>query len=127
MQYGPTEGYAPLREWVAGQLRVAGAGAVAADNVLIVSGSQQALDLLGKIFLDPGDRVLVAAPTYLGALRAFDAYEPRYLGVPTDDEGMLPDALGAALKERPKLAYVIPNFDNQTGVTMSLERRKLLT
>ena len=127
LQYGPTEGHAPLREWVADQLRVAGAGAVTADNVLIVSGSQQALDLLGKIFLDPGDRVLVAAPTYMGALRAFDAYEPRYLSVPTDDEGVLPDALGAVLKERPKLAYVIPNFDNPTGVTLSLERRQLLT
>ena len=127
LQYGPTEGYAPLREWVADQLRVAGAAAVTADNVLIVSGSQQALDLVGKIFLDPGDAVVVAAPTYMGALRAFDAYEPRYLSVPTDDEGMVPDALEAALKERPKLAYVIPNFDNPTGVTLSLERRRRLT
>lgn len=126
LQYGPTEGYAPLREWVADQLRAAGAGAVGADNVLIVSGSQQALDLLGKIFLDPGDAVAVAAPTYMGALRAFDAYEPRYLSIPTDDEGMVPGDLEAALKERPKLAYVIPNFDNPTGVTLSLERRRLL-
>lgn len=126
LQYGPTEGYAPLREWVAEQLRAAGAGAVTADNVLIVSGSQQALDLLGKVFIDPGDKVLVAAPTYMGALRAFDPYEPHYLGVPTDDEGTLPDALEAALQKRPKLAYVIPNFDNPTGVTLSLERRKHL-
>lgn len=125
LQYGPTEGYAPLREWVAAQLQDVGA-AVAPEDVLIVSGSQQALDLLGKIFLDPGDKVLVAAPTYMGALRAFDAYEPRYLGVPTDDEGLVPEALGAALKKRPKLAYVIPNFDNPTGVTLSLERRNLL-
>lgn len=126
LQYGPTEGYMPLREWVAAQLQAGGSQGVSAQNVQILSGSQQALDLLGKIFLNPGDTVLVAAPTYMGALRAFDAYEPTYLSVPTDDEGMLPDALEAALKTRPKLVYVIPNFDNPTGITMSLERRKLL-
>ncbi len=126
LQYGTTEGYLPLRTWVAAQLGAGGAEGVTAQNVQIVSGSQQGLDLLGKLFLDPGDTVVVAAPTYMGALRAFDAYEPNYLSVPTDDEGMLPDALGAALKTRPKLLYVIPNFDNPTGVTMSLERRKLL-
>lgn len=126
LQYGTTEGYAPLREWVAAQLEAAGSAGVTAQNVQILSGSQQALDLLGKMFLDPGDTMVVAAPTYMGALRAFDAYEPRYLSVPTDDEGMLPDALEAALKTRPKLVYVIPNFDNPTGITMSLERRKVL-
>ena len=126
LQYGTTEGYLPLRTWVAAQLQAGGSAGVTAQNVQIVSGSQQGLDLLGKIFLDPGDTLLVAAPTYMGALRAFDAYEPRYISVPTDDEGMLPDALGAALKTRPKLVYVIPNFDNPTGITMSLARRKLL-
>ncbi len=126
LQYGPTEGYAPLRAWVAAQLGAGGAKGVTAQHVQIVSGSQQGLDLLGKIFLDPSDTLLVAAPTYMGALRAFDAYEPRYLSVPTDAEGMLPDALEAALKTRPKLVYVIPNFDNPAGVTTSLPRRKLL-
>lgn len=126
LQYGTTEGYLPLREWVAAQLTAGGAQGVVAQNVQILSGSQQALDLLGKIFLDPGDTLLVAAPTYMGALRAFDAYEPTYLSVPTDDEGMLPDALEAALQTKPKLIYVIPNFDNPTGITMSLERRKFL-
>ena len=126
LQYGPTEGYTPLRAWVAAQLEAGGATGVTAQNVQIVSGSQQGLDLLGKIFLDPGDTVVVAAPTYMGALRAFDAYEPRYLGVPTDAEGMLPDALEAALQKRPKLVYVIPNFDNPAGITMSLARRKTL-
>lgn len=126
LQYGTTEGYAPLRAWVAAQLQAGGAKGVTAQHVQIVSGSQQGLDLLGKIILDPGDTVLVAAPTYMGALRAFDAYQPNYLSVLTDDEGMLPDALENALKTRPKLIYVIPNFDNPTGITMSLSRRKLL-
>lgn len=126
LQYGTAEGYAPLRVWVAAQLQAAGSTGVTAQDVQIVSGSQQGLDLLGKIFLDPGDMLLVAAPTYMGALRAFNAYEPRYLSVPTDAEGMLPDALEAALKTRPKLVYVIPNFDNPAGVTTSLPRRKLL-
>lgn len=126
LQYGTTEGYAPLRAWVAAQLQAGGSKGVTAQHVQMVSGSQQGLNLLGKIILDPGDTVLVAAPTYMGALRAFDAYQPNYLSVPTDDEGMLPDALEAALQTRPKLVYVIPNFDNPTGITMSLPRRKLL-
>lgn len=126
LQYGPTEGYMPLREWVAAQLEAGGSRDITAQNVQIMSGSQQALDLLGKIFLDPGDTMLVAAPTYMGALRAFDAYEPNYISVPTDEDGMLPDALEAALKTKPKLVYVIPNFDNPTGITMSLARRELL-
>ncbi len=125
LQYGTTEGYGPLREWVAAQLQATGA-AVTPEQVQIMSGSQQALDLLGKVFLEPGDTVVVAAPTYMGALRAFDAYEVSYIGVPTDSEGMLPGALEAALQTRPKLVYVIPNFDNPTGITMSLARRKLL-
>jgi len=120
LQYSTTEGYAPLREWVAARL-----GAAAAQ-VQIVSGSQQALDLVAKIFLNPGDAVVLGAPTYMGALRAFDAYEVDYLSVPTDDEGMLPGALEAALKTRPKLVYVTPNFDNPTGVTTSLARRQVL-
>ena len=136
LQYGMTEGYGPLREWVAAQLnadgvktdgvQVDGVKDVIPEQVQIMSGSQQALDLLGKVFLEPKDTVVVAAPTYMGALRAFDAYEVSYLGVPTDSEGMLPDALEAALQTRPKLVYVIPNFDNPTGITMSLARRKLL-
>lgn len=120
LQYSTTEGYRPLREWVAARLQAS------AEGVQIVSGSQQALDLIAKLFLNPGDTVVVGAPTYVGALRAFDAYEVEYISVPTDDEGMLPDALEAALKTRPKLVYVIPNFDNPTGVTVSLERRRAM-
>ena len=119
-QYGTSEGYLPLREWVAQGLKVE------AEQVQIVSGSQQGLDMIAKIFLDAGDKVVVAEPTYLGALRTFDVYEAQYLPVVCDEEGMLPEALEAALKQKPKLIYVIPNFDNPTGISMSLERRQNL-
>ena len=120
LQYSTTEGYAPLRAWVAQRL------GVPSEHVQIVSGSQQGLDLVAKVFFNPRDKVVVGAPTYMGALRAFDAYEVDYLTVACDSEGMLPDALEAALKQDPKMIYVIPNFDNPTGVTMSLERRHAL-
>ena len=121
LQYSTTEGYSPLRAWAAEQLPGA-----AAERVQIVSGSQQALDLVAKALLDPGDRVALAAPTYMGALRAFDPYEPEYLTVASDEDGLLPGSLEAALKRGPKLVYVIPNFDNPRGTTMSLERRRNL-
>ena len=120
LQYGTSEGYTPLREWVAEGLKVV------PEQVQIVSGSQQGLDIIAKIFLDPGDKVVVAEPTYLGALRTFDVYEAQYLSVTCDEEGMLPEALEAALKQKPKLIYAIPNFDNPTGISMSLERRQKL-
>ena len=121
LQYSTTEGYPPLRAWAAEQLP-----GTDAERVQIVSGSQQALDLVAKALLDPGDRVVLAAPTYMGALRAFDPYQPEYLTVASDDDGLLPDSLEAALKRAPKLVYVIPNFDNPRGITMSLERRRNL-
>ena len=121
LQYSTTEGYPPLRAWAAEQLPGADA-----ERVQIVSGSQQALDLVSKALLDPGDRVVLAAPTYMGALRAFDPYEPEYLTVASDEDGLLPGSLEAALGRGPKLVYVIPNFDNPRGTTMSLERRKSL-
>lgn len=120
LQYSTTEGYAPLREWVAEAHRTV------PEAVQVVSGSQQGLDLVAKVLLDPGDKVVVTAPTYMGALRAFDAYEPHYLTVGVDEQGMLPDELEAALKEGPKLIYAIANFDNPTGITLSLERRHKL-
>jgi 2-aminoadipate transaminase len=120
LQYGTSEGYTPLREWVAQGMKVS------TGQVQIVSGSQQGLDIIAKIFLDAGDKVVVAEPTYLGALRTFDVYEAQYLSVLCDDEGMLPEALEAALKQNPKLIYAIPNFDNPTGISMSLERRQHL-
>ena len=121
LQYSTTEGYVPLREWVCSRMPN-----TKLENVQIVSGSQQGLDLMAKLILDPGDKVVVTSPTYMGALRAFDAYEVEYLSVEVDADGMLPDSLEAALKQNPKLIYAIPNFDNPTGITMSLERRHAL-
>src|SRR5690606_18063455 len=122
LQYGPTEGYAPLREWVAEDLKRVGADDVTIDEVLIVSGSQQALDLLGKLFVDPGSKVLVEAPSYLGALQSFSLYEPRYETVPTDEEGLIPEGLTDERMADARFIYALPNFQNPTGRTLSLER-----
>jgi 2-aminoadipate transaminase len=120
LQYGTTEGFLPFREWIAARHNAK------VENVLVTCGSQQGLDIISKLFLNPGDKVAVAEPTYLGALQIFDSYEAEFIGIPTDDEGMTPEGLENALKQRPKLVYVIPNFDNPTGITMSLERRQKL-
>jgi 2-aminoadipate transaminase len=125
LQYGTTEGYAPLREMIAERSRRIGI-AVAADQVLITSGSQQCLDLLGKILINPGDRILIETPTYLGALQAWDAYQAEYVTVASDQDGMDPQALEWALRAGPKFIYVLPNFQNPRGVTLSLERRQTL-
>lgn len=122
LQYSTTEGYLPLREWIA--IRMPGA---TPEHVQIVSGSQQGLDLLGKVLIDPGSRVLVEAPTYLGALSAFNPYEPEYVSVSMDDEGLDLGALEAALKARPvKFMYVLPTFQNPSGRLMGLERRRAI-
>ena len=125
LQYSTTEGYLPLREMVARHTSRYGIK-VSPDNIVITSGSQQALALIGKIFINPGDRVLVEEPTYLGALQAWNAYGAQYVTVPTDDEGMRVDELEKALRIGPKFIYVLPNFQNPTGRTMSLERRHKL-
>ncbi|MBC7204483.1 MAG: PLP-dependent aminotransferase family protein [Pusillimonas sp.] len=126
LQYGPTEGYRPLREWVAQDLKRIGAHDVNVDQVLIVSGSQQALDLLGKLFIDPGSKVLVEAPSYLGALQSFSLYEPNYVAVPTDDKGLIPEGLTDDRVENARFIYALPNFQNPTGRTLNLERREAL-
>jgi 2-aminoadipate transaminase len=123
LQYGSTEGYTPLREMIARHSLRYGID-VSADNILITGGSQQALDLLGKIFINRGDRILVESPTYLGALQAWNAYGAEYVPVPSDENGMNPDYLEEALRTGPKFMYVLPNFQNPTGVTITLERRK---
>ncbi|HEU5077685.1 MAG TPA: PLP-dependent aminotransferase family protein [Opitutaceae bacterium] len=126
LQYGVTEGFAPLREWLAAHLRDVVDLSVEASSVLITQGSQQGLDLLGKILLDPGDTVLVENPSYLGALQAFQAYEANIVGVACDDQGMRADALETALlgaADAPKFLYLIPNYQNPTGRSMSLARR----
>jgi 2-aminoadipate transaminase len=125
LQYGATEGYLPLREMIV-RHSVRYGIKVTAENVMVTSGSQQALDLLGKIFINRGDRVLVESPTYLGAIQAWNAYGAEYVAVPSDEYGMITDALEEALRTGPKFIYVLPNFQNPTGATMPLERREQL-
>jgi len=125
LQYSTTEGYPPLRELLVRHMRRYGIE-VGPDNVLVTSGSQQALDLVGKLFLNAGDRVLVEAPTYIGALQAFTSYQARYVTVPVDGEGLRVDLLEDALRAGPKFLYVLPNFQNPAGVTLSLARRRRL-
>ena len=125
LQYGPTEGYLPLRELLVRHMARYGID-VTPGNVLITSGAQQALDLLGKLFINSGDRILTEQPTYLGAIQAFTAYQARYLTVPIDDEGLRIDLLEDALRAGPKFLYILPNFQNPGGVTLSLERRRRL-
>jgi len=122
LQYGSTDGYLPLREMIARHTGRYGIN-VTADNILITSGSQQALDLIGKIFINPGDRILVESPTYVGAIQAWRAYGAEFIPVPFDEHGMRTDELEARLRAGPKFIYVLPNFQNPTGVTLSYERR----
>lgn len=131
LQYGPTEGEAPLREEIAKWMRREKAS-VEPENILITAGSQQGLDIVSKVFLDPNDIVIVELPTYIGGLQAFNAYRAKMIGVPQDDEGMRMDLLEKSLaklakkNKKPKFVYVVPDFQNPSGVTMSLERRKKL-
>jgi len=125
LQYSTTEGYRPLREMIArhtSRYMVE----VSADNILITSGSQQALDFVGRLFINRGDYIVVESPTYLGALQAWNAYGAQYIPVRMDENGMVVDELEAALRVGPKFIYVLPNFQNPSGVTLSLERRKKL-
>jgi 2-aminoadipate transaminase len=125
LQYGATEGYEPLREMIARHMaRYAILARV--ENVLITSGSQQALDLIGKLLINSGDRVLVEAPTYLGALQAFNGYGAEYLSVPIDGDGLRTELLETSLRLGPKFMYILPNFQNPAGVTLSPERRHQL-
>lgn len=128
LQYSTTEGFKPLREWIARRMNRRLGTSFDADNILITHGSQQALDLSGKVFLDEGDVVICESPTYLAAISAFKAYGCSFAEVPTDDQGMIPSELVRQLESNPrtKLIYVIPDFQNPTGRTWSLERRKQL-
>jgi len=122
LQYGETEGFQPLREMIARHIARYGINA-RLENVLITTGSQQALDLLGKLLINPGDRILVEAPTYLGALQAFNLYGAEYLSIPCDEDGLRTDLLEAVLRFGPKFMYVLPNFQNPGGFTLSGDRR----
>jgi 2-aminoadipate transaminase len=124
LQYAASEGYAPLREWVATQLRAQGLVADA-SQVLITTGSQQGLDLVGKVLIDAGSGVAVERPTYLGALQAFAPYEPEIVSVDCDDDGPLPERLGVARGAR--FLYLLPNFQNPSGRCMSALRRAQLS
>jgi 2-aminoadipate transaminase len=121
LQYAASEGFGPLREWAAAQLQAQGL-AVTAGQVLITDGSQQGLDLVGKVLIDPGSGVAVESPTYLGALQAFAPYEPEFVPVAGDDEGPTPEALDAARGTR--FLYLLPNFQNPGGRVMSAARRE---
>jgi 2-aminoadipate transaminase len=122
LQYSTTDGWHELREMIGRHVSRYGVNAEA-DDILVTSGSQQALDLVGKLLIDIGDRVIVGAPTYLGGLQAFKAYQGEFLSVPLDDDGMSIEPLEDLLKQKPKFIYVLPNFHNPAGVTLSLDRR----
>lgn len=130
LQYSVSEGYEPLREWIAGYMASRGVPA-SPENIVITAGSQQALDFLGKLLLTPGDTALVTAPTYLGALQAFAAYEPHYDTISPEQTNRTPASYSkAALKAAPgarvKFAYTVPDFANPTGETLSRSARTAL-
>ncbi len=126
LQYATTEGRPTLRQKIADRMNKIYNSDLKMENILITTGSQQNLDMAGKIFLNPGDVVLMEAPTYLAAINAFKAYECTFKEVPTDDKGMIPEALEKILEttENVKLVYVITDFQNPTGICWPMERRK---
>ena len=126
LQYATTEGRPTLRAKIADRMNRKYKSHLKAENMLITTGSQQNLDMAGKIFFDEGDVVLMESPTYLAAINAFKAYQPVFKEVPTDEKGMIPEELDKILAETPraKLIYVIPDFQNPTGICWSLERRQ---
>ena len=123
LQYGTSEGYPPLRQYLVEKMQEYDVPAEQ-ENILIINGSQQALDLIGKMFINPGDVILTEGPTYLGAIQSFRAYQARFVTVPLDEDGIQTDKLEEVLERHPvKFIYVLPNFHNPAGVTMALERR----
>jgi 2-aminoadipate transaminase len=128
LDYGELKGYRPLREYIADRMNRRGIS-ISAEGILLTFGSQQGIDIAARLMLDPGDVLAAEGPTYIGALQAFDAYEPSYCLCPVDDEGLPVDNLAAhtlRTGQAPKIIYVIPNFQNPTGQTMSLRRRQEL-
>ncbi len=124
LQYGPTDGYLPLRAWIADYLSTSDAKIIP-EQILMTSGSQQALDLLGKVLIDEGSKVMVETPSYLGALQAFSVYRPNFVSVKTDDHGLVPSSMND-LADGARLLYALPNFQNPTGRSLSVERRQEL-
>lgn len=127
LQYSPSEGYVQLREFLAGSMSQY-MTKVNADDILIVNGSQQGLELIGKIFVDPGTNIVCSRPTYLGALQAWTSYQAQFIGVPLDENGMCVEEIPAAIQsgDSPRIVYVLPNFHNPAGTTLPLERRERL-
>lgn len=126
MQYSATDGFPPLREAIAERMNRKLHTNVTADSILVTNGSQQCLDFVGRVFLDEGDKIIVESPSYLGALNAFKAYGPEFIEIPTDEDGMIMSELEKALAANPdvKFIYVIPDFQNPSGRTWPIERRK---
>ncbi|BEU96915.1 PLP-dependent aminotransferase family protein [Acidovorax sp. DW039] len=125
LQYGATEGYNPLREQLAAFMTSKGAKDVAADNLIVTTGSQQALDLLGKTLISPGDKVIVEGPTFLATIQCFRLYGAELISAPIDGNGVKTDELEKLIAEhKPKFVYLIPTFGNPSGAMLSLERRK---
>jgi 2-aminoadipate transaminase len=125
-QYGITEGVMALRELIVDEM-ASRAVRCTTDELLVTTGSQQALDLLGKIFLDPGDVILTETPTYLAAIQAFQCFQAKFQPVATDEQGIIPEAVDElSAKGKVRFLYVIPNFQNPSGRTLSVERRKQL-
>jgi 2-aminoadipate transaminase len=124
LQYGPTEGYPPLKDYLIETMAKYEIPAVR-ENILFTNGSQQALDFIGRVFINEGDKIITGRPTYLGAIQAWNVYGPDYVTVPLDDDGMRMDELEKALVANPgvKFIYVLPNFHNPAGTTLPLERR----
>jgi 2-aminoadipate transaminase len=124
LQYGSTEGYKPLREYIAKRYQNSGLD-INSDNILMINGSQQGLDLIGKIFLNREDVVLIERPTYLAAIQSFGLYEPKFVSVPLLEDGVDLDVLEDMIESlNPKLFYSIPNFQNPTGITYSKNKRE---
>ena len=132
LQYGPTEGDPRLIDFLVQWMREHEGAEIDHSYFLICSGAQQALDLIGRVFIDPGDPIIVGLPTYLGAIQAFQSYRANLIGVPVDKQGMDVERVEEILKEfagkglKVKFIYIVPDFQNPTGVTLSLERREKL-
>ncbi|MCO1601705.1 PLP-dependent aminotransferase family protein [Desulfosporosinus nitroreducens] len=126
LQYGTTEGYLPLREEIAAQMRIKGIQAEA-ENIFLTNGSQQGLDLIAKLFINPGDIVLLQNPSYLGAIQTFRSYQANFETIPTNGTGIDSAALELSIKlNRPKIIYLAPTYQNPTGTTLTVEERKMV-
>ncbi len=128
LQYSISEGYGPLRDWIKDDLYAKGMFNWKEDDVIITAGAQQVMEMTAKVICNEGDAIICEAPSFIGSLNAFRSYNAKLVGVPMEDDGMDINALEQALKDNPRTAfiYVIPNFQNPTGITTSLEKRKAI-